>query len=157
MSQMQDLIPGSETWVVYKSTYLLNSPEFLNGLGVVPSAQSVPITFESCNGTKFRLDLPTLPLNDRERPYEAWRDLSPLSVGNEDGRNWLHALSDHELPFYLQKPNQACRSEYMSSAELLYIQLNRNSSDETCSQADFAREIEDLADSISPNSGLLSR
>lgn len=61
-------------------------------------------------------------------------------------------MSASELPKYLQQPNQNCRYEYLSSAELLYIQINRNSSDETCSQADFSQDIEALADSISPNS-----
>jgi len=121
-------------------------------LNVVPSAESVPITFESRNGTKFTLDLQPLPLDKREKPYEAWRDLSPLSLGNEDGRSWLHVLSDQELPMYLQKPNGACRYEYLQSAALLFIQINRNSSDETCSQCDFAKAIEGLADSISPKS-----
>ncbi len=152
MTQMSELVPGGDSWVVYKSTYLLNSPEFLNGLNVVPSEESVPIMFESRNGERFTLDLPPLPLDDRDGPYEAWRDLSPLSVGNEDGRTWLHALSDRELPMYLQQPNRACWYEYLQSAALLYIQINRNSSDETCSQSDFARDIERLADSISPNS-----
>lgn len=152
MSQMRDLIPGSDSWVVYKSTYLLNSPEFLNGLDVIPSAASVSITFESHSGTRLTLDLKPHPLDEREKPYEAWRDLSPLSHGNDDGRTWLHVLSVSELPNYLQKPNQNCRYEYLPSAELLYIQINRNSSDETCSQADFAQDIEALADSISPNS-----
>ncbi len=43
MSRMRDLIPGSDSWVVYNSTYLLNSPEFLNGMDVIPSAESVCI------------------------------------------------------------------------------------------------------------------
>ena len=152
MSQMRDLIPGSNSWVVYKSTYLLNSAEFLNGMNVVPSAGSVNMTFESSDGTKFKLDLKPLPLDKRKKPYEAWRDLSPLSLGNADGRSWLHVLSDRELPLYLQKPNRACWYEYLQSNSLLLIQINRNSSDETCSQSDFANVIEGLADSISPKS-----
>ena len=152
MRQMRDVIPGSDSWVVYKSTYLLNSTEFLHGLNVIPSADSVSITFESRTGTEFTLDLTPLPLDEREKPYEAWRDLSPLSLGNEDGRTWMHVLTDRELPMYLQQPNRACRYEYLQGAGLLYIQINRNLSDETCSQSDFAREIEGLAGSISPNS-----
>jgi hypothetical protein len=150
MSQMRDLVPGSDSWVVYKSTYLLNSPEFLNGLDVVVNAESVPITFESREGKRFTLDLQPLPLDEREGPYEAWRDLSPFAIGNADGRDWLHVLSDREVPLYLQKSNHACRDEYLEGASLLYVQINRNASDETCSQSDFAQEMEGLADSMAP-------
>jgi hypothetical protein len=155
MSQMRELIPGSDTWAVYKSTYLLNSPEFLNGLNVVPSADSVRITFENPDGARFTLYIRPLPLDERDTPYEAWRDLSPLSLGNEDGRPWLHVLSDRELPLYLQQPNRACNYEFLQSANVLFIQINRNSSDETCSQSDFAEDIKKLADTISPNSVIL--
>ncbi len=36
MSRMWALIPGSDSWVFYKSSYLLNSPDFLHGLGAIP-------------------------------------------------------------------------------------------------------------------------
>jgi hypothetical protein len=53
---------------------------------------------------------------------------------------------------YLQKPSHACSYEHLAGASLLYIQINRNESEENCSQSDFAREMEALADSISPRS-----
>lgn len=91
-----------------------------------------------------------LPLSEREEPYEAWRDLSPLSTGNLDGNHWLHVLSEENLPLYLRNPNQSCSYEYMQNENALYIQINRNESDKTCSQSEFAREIKQLAKSVSP-------
>ena len=150
MSSIRDLVPGSDWWVIYKSSYFLNSPEFLNGLGVVSNVESVPITFESPDGTRFTSDLQPLPLDQREGPYEAWRDLSPFSTGNADGREWLHVLSGREVTLYLRSPDAACSYEYLPDVSLLYIQINRNESDETCSQSDFAREMARLAETTSP-------
>jgi hypothetical protein len=150
MGQMRERIPGSDTWVVYKSTYLLNSPDFLNGLNVVESADSVPVTFESADGDRFTLELSPLQLDDRDGPYEVWRDTSPWSQGYDDGRSWAHVLSEIELPMYLRHPDRSCNHAYLEEEGILYIQINRNDSDGTCSQSDFAREIEELSKSISP-------
>lgn len=148
--RLRAYIPGGETWVTYKSTYLLNSPAFLNGIGVVPDDRAVPITFEQRDGSIVTLTLPTLPLDDREEPYEAWRDLSPLSDGNADGLAWKHVLDGRKLPLYLGEPNRATSHHYDENSALLYIQINRNSDDENTSHAEFAEEIQALAKNIAP-------
>jgi len=149
-STISDLVPGSDSWKLYMSTYLLNSPDFLNGVGVLENAELAPITFERADGTRFVLDLKPLPLEKREAPYEAWRDLSPFATGNADGREWLHVLSGRDVPLYLRKPDHACSYQTMSDASLLYIQVNRNESDATCSQTDFAQEMQNLAGTVAP-------
>jgi hypothetical protein len=149
---MRALIPGTASWVAYKSTYFLNSPAFLNGMNVLSSPDSTPITFQIQKDAPFTLILVPLPLHDREGPYEAWRDLSPMSTGNRDGNGWVHLLSRVSLPLYLQKPNQGCSYRYLEKAQLLYIQITRNASDATCSQAELAQTVAVLADSISPTS-----
>lgn len=148
VAHLRDLVPGTRSWLVYKSTYLLNSPDFLNGLQVSPRPDLVTMTFEGRDGAVFDVQLTPLAVAARDRPYEAWRDLSPLSSANDDGHAWLHVLSGQPLPRYLETPDQACSYEYLRDADVLYVQINRNASDQTCSQSDMAREIESLADSI---------
>lgn len=113
---------------------------------------SVPITFQVSGNAPFTRVMRPLPLEERREPYEAWRDLSPASTGNRDRRAWVHVLPPVGLPVYLRRPNQACSYEYLEADRLLYIQLTRNASDETCSQEAFATAVEALADSIAPTS-----
>ncbi len=147
---MRDLIPGSDSWVAYKSTYFLNSPELLNGMKVLAGAGAVPITFQRDGDTTLTLILAPLALEDRKEPYEAWRDLSPLSTGNGDGHAWVHVLPEDSLPLYLQRPDHACSYRYFERERLLYLQVTRNASDQICSQAELAESVAALADSISP-------
>jgi hypothetical protein len=147
MSRMRELIPGSDSWVLYKSSYLLNSPNFLHGLGVTSDPDTVPITFQSGDGTEFTLNLSPSPIHQRGSSYEAWVDLSPFSTWYPDGHTWLHVLADEAVPLYLQTPNTACSYKLLAGSHLLYIQINRNISDKTCNQSDFAGEIKQLADS----------
>jgi hypothetical protein len=149
MSRMRELVPGSDSWVFYKSTYLLNSPDFLHGLGVTLDSDSVPITFQDGDGREFTLKLPSLPIQQRSSSYEAWVDLSPFSTWYPDGHTWLHVLSVEAVPLYLKTPNTACSYALLEGSQLLYIQINRNVSDKTCNQSDFAGEIKQIADSKS--------
>jgi len=141
--QMRDLIPGSDTWVLYKSSYFLNSPQLLHGVGAISDPNAVPLTLRSDDGAEFERELPPSPIQPRDSSYEAWVDLSPLSSGND----WLHVLSGREVPPYLATPNAACAHKLLGNS--LYIQINRNASDGTCDQSAFAREIRRLADSVS--------
>jgi hypothetical protein len=154
--KLPDFISGSDSWVIYKSTYLLNSPDFLNGMHVVSSTDSIPITFQIDSDETFTVKMAPSPLYGRENPYEPWRDLSPLSAGNLDANSWLHVLSEENLPLYLRTPNQNCRYEYLQDKNALYIQINRNSSDETSSQSEFASEIKRLAETVSPEYVILT-
>lgn len=120
------LFAGNESWVDYKSTYFMTSPEILFGLGLVPDMEKVQFTFERGDRKRFTRALVPMPLKRKDQPTEAWRDLSPFSEDDEPG--WLHVLAEsaEQAPLYLRHPELHYWFAAVRDSGALYFQYNRS-------------------------------
>lgn len=128
------LFAGNASWNEYKSVYSLTSPEVLHGFGIIPSPDSVVMEVSGC-GAGPRAVVHPLPLERRDRPVEAWWDLSPRHPGTDSA--WVQVLAPEEpLPLYLRNPTLHYWFEYLPESGVLYFQYNRsqNAPDETTAQ-----------------------
>jgi hypothetical protein len=118
------LYAANPSWARYMSSYLLTSPEILQGLGLSWSNE-LAITVELPGQRMVATQINPLPLERSDQPVEAWWDLSPF--GPQPPGTWLSALlpdSTH-LPLYLEHPAQSYWWEAVPSSHLLYVQYNR--------------------------------
>ena len=143
VSQLEDIVPGGRTAVRYESSYLLNSPDFLHGMGAVSNPESVPFKIERPDGTIHMIELPALPLGEKFYGYQSWRELSPLSRESQDSGSMEHVLRISTLPPFIAAPNRSCSYQYFPDHETLYVQINQNTNLNS-KMSDFAGEIEDL-------------
>jgi hypothetical protein len=116
---------GNPSWRDYMTTYVLTSPEAMQGLGITPQLEAVEIGVAGCRGPERRTLRP-MPLARSDRRVEAWWDLSPL-------RDSPHGLSAHalgakqdRLPLYLKNPNANYWFEFVPASGVLYLQLSRS-------------------------------
>ena len=117
------LFAGNRPWGDYMSVYSLTSPEVLHGLGMIASPDSVTLGLSRC-GAARRVAVRPLPLVRRERPTEAWWDLSPRHPGIDS--TWVQSLAGAELPLYLRHPTRNYWCEYRTERGVLDFQYNRS-------------------------------
>jgi hypothetical protein len=118
------LYAANPSWARYMSSYLLTSPEILQGLGLSWSNE-LSITVEVPGQRMVATQITPMPLERSDQPVEAWWDLSPF--GPQVQGTWLSALlpdSTH-LPLYLEHPDRWYWREDVASSRLLYVQYNR--------------------------------
>jgi len=121
-ARVRGIKAGNASWQRYMSTYLLTSPEILQGVGLLRAADgSVPLTL-SCRGRSRRVRLTPLPLRKKTTPTESWRDLAP---GYSDPDGLEPAVPPERVARYLRHPEQNYWFEYVPELRALYFQYNR--------------------------------
>lgn len=136
------LFAGNASWVDYKSSYFMTSPEILYGLRMIEEMEKATFGFDCPDGKSFERALMPLPLQRKKKATEAWRDLSPL--WRDGGDEWETALSAAaSTPLYLRDPYRHYWFEYMEKSKALYLQYNRSQNmPKGASFSDFAAEVE---------------
>lgn len=120
--QVAELFAGNESWTDYKSVYYMTSPEILRGLGLISNMEKAEWTFQ-CQSKSITRELTPLPLARKEKPTEAWWDLTPEWKADND--SWVHSLDSREAPLYLRRPEQHYWFEEIPAKQALYFQYNR--------------------------------
>jgi len=141
VDMLSDVVPGNTTAVRYESSYLLNSPDFLNGLGVSDDPDSVSFTFVKKSGIRETRLLPAMKMGEKVYGYESWRELNPLSTESQDSGQMIHVLKGTNIPDYLASPDQSCYHNFYEDENTLYIQVNQNTNLNN-RVSDFSKEIE---------------
>lgn len=123
--KVTELFAGNDSWKTYMSVYFLTSPEILYGLGVIADMEHVNVE-AICNGQSVTGRLLPLPLKRKDRPTEAWWDLSPFAP--DEDQAWASALDPDPpgLPLYLRRPHQYYWFDYLEERGVVYFQYNRS-------------------------------
>jgi hypothetical protein len=118
------LYAANPSWARYMSSYLLTSPEILQGLGLTMSNE-IAITAELPGQRMMATQITPMDLERSDQPVEAWWDLSPF--GPSPQGPWLSAIlpDSTSLPLYLRHFDRSYWWEEMPAAHLLYVQYNR--------------------------------
>lgn len=116
---------GNKSWIKYKSSFLLASPDFLEGIGLV----------KNINAIKYELvigeDTLTTYLNVEKKhdildEFDSWRNLAPSNKMYTDTiNNWSYVLVK-PTPLYLSKPNIPGFIKPIDSLNALYVQINNS-------------------------------
>jgi hypothetical protein len=122
VSKVDQYMPGNKSWIEYKSSFFLGSPDFLEASGVIPSSDSVSYQFTSGADTITQYFSPQ-QMSDKTNEYTSWRDLYPLSHALSDA-SWKHVLQGKPLPLYLANPDTTATRHYIDSISTLYLQIN---------------------------------
>jgi hypothetical protein len=124
-ASVRTLFSGNESWTDYISTYYMTSPEILYGLGLVPDLQQADFSF-ACKDGEFSTTVKPLPLEKRDKPVEAWWDLSPLH--NDDSASFVQALENRsaDLPLYIRHPDDYYWFSYLPAQRAVYFQYNKS-------------------------------
>lgn len=132
VSRVDQYMPGNKSWIEYKSSFFLASPDFLEASGIVSSADSISYQFMADADTIVYHFSPQ-KMTDKTNEYTSWRDLSPLSHALSD-TTWRHLLPEKNLPVYLSNPDSAAIGHYIDSLGTLYMQIN------TCEAIDHLKD-----------------
>jgi hypothetical protein len=118
------LYAANPSWARYMSSYLLTSPEILQGLGL-SLGNEIAITVELPGKRMVATQIAPMDLERSDQPVEAWWDLSPF--GPQVQGPWLSAIlpDSTNLPLYLRHFDRAYWREEVPSARMLYVQYNR--------------------------------
>jgi hypothetical protein len=136
-----ELFAGNESWVDYKSTYYLTSPEILLGTGLISDMEALRIGLECRGSGRRQTVVAPLPPGDAGAKTEAWWDLTPIAVGDGSGA-WSHVLQADALPLYLSHPDRHYWYAVLEDRKLLYFQFNRaKEMDDGPPFNEFAREL----------------
>ncbi len=141
IEKVDALYGGNDSWKKYKRIYYLNSPDILEGLGIIENTDEVELTLRSSDGKEFRMKIPALPLVKNKTPREVNRDLSPFHQQEE--QNWLNILpkTKEDLPLFLHFPEKAYWYQYQEKSDILYFQHNRVQNEKEKNFETFANEM----------------
>jgi hypothetical protein len=130
--QVDRYMPGNKSWIEYKSSFFLASPDFLEASNIVTSSDSVSYQFIN-DGDTLTQYFQAQPVSDETNEYTSWRDLSKLSYASSD-TTWRHVLNAKPLPLYLSNPDTSAVGYYIDPPGTLYLQIN------TCAAIDNLKE-----------------
>jgi len=133
---------GNASWQRYMSVYFLTSPDILHGAGILPSAESLPLTV-NCDGRTKQLSLAPLALRRSSAPVEAWWDLAP-GYPHTDGLK--PAVDKQNAPLYLQHTDRNYWVEYLPAHSLVYLQYNRAQEMSSAPMEEFIGRVTRLFD-----------
>jgi len=121
-------VSGNQSWITYKSSYLLTSPDFFEAANVSNTSDSIRYEFVSDLDTIIKY-IAVIENVDWSDEYDSWRDLAPSNKTIMDTTGWRHILTnDNNIPLYLSQPNIPGFVEYIDSLNTLYIQINTSTS-----------------------------
>ena len=126
LSAMAQLRGGTQAFRRGYAQELLNSSEFLHGLGIAASPDRSTWTFQTRAGrTLERVLNGAQP--DYEDPFpDLWRWMSPLPIKG-DKSTWLAFTPDNpSLPVTFQNPDQIFRRLHIADACAVLVQLKAN-------------------------------
>ncbi|MTI30136.1 S41 family peptidase [Xanthovirga aplysinae] len=116
-------MPGNESWIKYKSSHFLGSPDFLEGIGLAKDIDAIKYEFVNGKDTLITHFSPEKKYDTFDE-YESWRNLTPSNKIYADTVNsWLHVLTK-QTPVYLSNPNIPGFTTPIESLKALYIQIN---------------------------------
>ena len=119
---MQEFIPGNKQWIKYLSTYYLTCPDFLYGMNVTQSSDSIQINCSEGGDTVSYTLFPQKE-NSEIQQGKIWYALHP-----EEKQPWLHVLQHSErIPVYLSNPGAGNFTKYIQPYKIFYIQINSTS------------------------------
>ena len=123
-ARVAPLYAANRSWTRYLSTYLLTSPEILQGVGAL-AGDDLAVTVKLRDGRDLTQRLTPLPLERSDQPVEAWWDLSP--AGPSVQGPWLSLLPADTagLPLYLRHLDRFYWDQRIPSCGTLYLQYNR--------------------------------
>jgi hypothetical protein len=120
------LYTANRSWARYLSTYLLMSPEILKGVGVLDGEGAVALKVETRDREKRVFNVPPMPLERSDQPFEASWDLAPTHPGRQGP--WVSVLRDTtRLPLYLRHLSTFYWMQRIPESKVLYFQYNRAS------------------------------
>ena len=119
------LYAANPSWSRYMSTYLLTSPEILQGAGIIVG-DTLEITVETRDKQRRTVRLAPMALERLDQPTEAWWDLAPSHPGRQGP--WASALPEDStrLPLYLQRLSRWYWTNRIPGQDVLYLQYNRS-------------------------------
>jgi hypothetical protein len=118
----------NEWYVLNMSASWMSSPEVLQTIGIAPSAERVPFTFENDAGKQFTLEIVSL-----KRTADAGGGAPKLPVP------MLSAAK--EEPLYRQKPNEGLWYVYLPDSQTVYVNFRRYPK---CSLLGGCQEFDDV-------------
>ena len=124
LDALQPIIPrDNEQWLKTIAPRYLRIPSILNGLGLIPTGDDLPLTLQGTNG---QLETTTIRSEDL-----GLQQASPHFPGiwfflPEAAKNWISVpqLSDKPLPMYLKHRDMPYWFEYVEQEKVLYFQFN---------------------------------
>jgi len=123
ISYVDTFISGNKSWVRYKSSYLLTSPDFLEGIGLVDNISSIKYDF------LIEEDTLTAYLSAEKKygildEFDSWRNLTPSNQIYADTINKWSSITLPKVPLYISEPNIPGFIKQIDSLNSLYIQIN---------------------------------
>ncbi len=121
--QIDSYLSGNRSWLKYRSSFLLASPDFLEGMGLTSSIDSIKYEFVIGQDTIVTY-LSTEKKYGTLNEFDSWRNLAPANKIYADTINEWLALMTKRIPIYLSQPNVRGFIKPIDSLSALYIQIN---------------------------------
>lgn len=132
----RSLSGGTEGWRDRNAAYFFESPEQMQALGAIASADRATYRFRLVNGrTVNRLFTPELANPNRVRA-NADRWYYPAPVEGEGGE-WRALLAAEQAPWAFQEPDNAFRMRDAPEIDAYVIELRQNNSSDDMDIAEF--------------------
>jgi hypothetical protein len=126
----RSLAGGTNAWRDRNANYFFESPEQMEALDVIASADRASYRFQLANGRTVTRRFTPEPANPDRVRANADRWLYPAPVEGE-GDNWRALLGADQAPWSLQEPDNPFRMRDAPELDAFWIELRQNNSGES--------------------------